>query len=237
MAPTWRDSIEDVGDDTWGPGQPSITITSSGSSVILEKQQRLLRCRYKGDRILISGSRSITWPGVLMQSTLCIIKNAIALRYVKRIEWLSFHTHKRCFWESILLSFRLHDRFYIISYPPTCSDRAELTKSTGLNFGKWNPCSGLRPQMLVTFLEQTSNQGSKLTFLFTCKVLLVKFFPLAILSKSLRDMNHSNTQTFAFCEFVSVNFESSNLDNVFWNKNLAWENTKTSLSFTSGRKA
>ena len=69
--------------------------------------------------------------------------------------------------------------------------------------------------MLVTFLEQTSNQGSKLTFLFTCKVLLVKFFPLAILSKSLRDMNHSNTQTFAFCEFVSVNFEPSNLDNVF----------------------
>ena len=134
-------------------------------------------------------------------------------------------------WESTLLSFPLHDRFYIIIYPPTCSDRTQLMKSTWLNFGKWNPCTGLRHvlawHMLVTFLEQTSNQGSKLTYLSTCKVLKVNFFctsklmrPLAILPKSLGDMDHSNSQTFASGHFSQTqikfwgNFQVKKVDYV-----------------------
>lgn len=45
------------------------------------------------------------------------------IKVQKRTEWLSIHTYKRCFWERVLMTFRLLDGFHIIIYSPSCSDR------------------------------------------------------------------------------------------------------------------
>lgn len=81
----WRVSTEDDGDGTWGPGQPSTTITTNGCKLTSEKQRRLLRYLRKDVRTLSSGSRSITWHGVLTRCTLFLIRSGTILKYGKHV--------------------------------------------------------------------------------------------------------------------------------------------------------